>query len=109
MIVSRYIWNPLLINGLKFDLRIYVLLTSILPLRIYIYEEGLARFATEKYFVGQPFQTSKYMHLTNYSVNKFSKNFVQNFDPLKDDVGNKWSLTALKKFFLENVITFSNL
>lgn len=103
MIVSKYIWNPFLINGLKFDLRIYILLMSILPLRIYIYDEGLARFATEKYFVGQPFQTSKYMHLTNYSVNKLSKNFIQNDDPLCDNKGNKWSLTGLRKFFADNV------
>ncbi len=46
MVVSHYITNPLLINDLKFDMRIYVAITSILPLRIYIYEEGLARFAT---------------------------------------------------------------
>ena len=49
LIVSHYIQNPLLINRLKFDLRIYVAMTSINPIRIYIYEEGLARFATESY------------------------------------------------------------
>ena len=46
MIESVYIDDPLLIDGYKFDLRVYVALTSINPLRIYMYEDGLARFAT---------------------------------------------------------------
>ena len=48
-ILSEYISNPYLINGLKFDLRIYVCITCINPLRIYVYNECLVRFATQKY------------------------------------------------------------
>lgn len=48
-IVQTYIPNPLLIDNLKFDLRIYVLLIGIDPLRIYIYKDGIARFSTEEY------------------------------------------------------------
>ena len=38
-----------MIDGLKYDLRIYVLLAGCDPLRIYIFKEGLGRFATEEY------------------------------------------------------------
>lgn len=75
-IVSRYIHNPLLINSHKFDLRLYVLVTSFEPLRIYIYKEGLTRFASEPYSSGHKFNA--YSHLTNYSINKKNANFIQN-------------------------------
>ena len=44
IIVQSYIQNPFLINGYKFDFRIYVLVTSINPLRIYLYKDGLVRY-----------------------------------------------------------------
>lgn len=75
MVISRYIDNPLLINGLKFDLRLYVLVTSFEPLKIYIYNEGLVRFASEPYNLAN-IKNNAYAHLTNYSINKKSENFV---------------------------------
>ena len=91
--ISRYITNPLLINGHKFDLRIYVIVTSYEPLRVYVYKEGLARFASESYSTKFN-KNNRYMHLTNYSINKKNEKFVQNEDVEQDDVGFKWSLTA---------------
>jgi hypothetical protein len=46
MVVQRYIYNPLLVNGLKFDLRVYVVIVGTDPLSAYICSEGLARFCT---------------------------------------------------------------
>jgi hypothetical protein len=48
-IVSRYIDNPLLIGGRKFDLRLYVAVTSYRPLKAYMSELGFARFCNSQY------------------------------------------------------------
>ena len=95
-IVSRYIPNPLLINGLKFDLRIYVLVTCFDPLLVYIYNEGLTRFATEKYKLSDC-KINRFAHLTNYSVNKRNDKFIQNNGVEEDGKGYKWSISALFK------------
>lgn len=77
MLASRYIANPHLINGLKYDLRVYVLVTSYCPLKVYVYQNGLVRFATEKYNLNPKNINHKYIHLTNFSINKKSAKFVK--------------------------------
>lgn len=76
-VVQEYIQKPLLIDKLKFDIRLYVLVRSLDPLEIYIAKEGLSRFCTEPY--QEPCQKNLshvFMHLTNYSLNVHSGNFV---------------------------------
>ena len=49
--MSRYITDPLCIDGHKCDIRLYVAVTSFDPLIIYLYEEGLVRIATVQYSI----------------------------------------------------------
>ena len=94
--VAQVYAAPLLIDGYKFDLRIYVLITSIEPLRIYIHEEGMARFCTEKYVKPKGNNLSqKFSHLTNYSLNKKNEKFVENADADESDVGSKRSMSSV--------------
>ncbi|CAG0885994.1 unnamed protein product [Darwinula stevensoni] len=96
MIVQKYVAKPYLLDGTKFDLRIYVLVTSFCPLRIYVYEDGLVRFASQKYTPAAKTLSDQYIHLTNYSINKHSESYVQN-DRVEECKGHKWSLQCLWK------------
>ncbi|XP_067844456.1 probable tubulin polyglutamylase TTLL2 [Heptranchias perlo] len=94
VIVQKYISNPLLISGYKFDLRIYVCVTSFCPLTVYIYQEGLVRFGTEKYSLTS--LDNVYAHLTNTSINRFGPSYTMD----KERVGSgcKWTMSQFRSF-----------
>ncbi|XP_025207302.1 uncharacterized protein LOC112603094 [Melanaphis sacchari] len=94
LVVQRYIDNPYLINDTKFDLRLYILITSINPLRLYLYDNGLVRFASVKYSSDITTICDRYMHLTNYSINRLSSQFTENEDADACQ-GHKWTLRSL--------------
>ncbi|XP_064421683.1 tubulin polyglutamylase ttll6 [Latimeria chalumnae] len=94
MICQVYISKPFVIDGFKFDLRIYVLITSCDPLRIFIYKEGLARFATTKYCDPTHSNVGDIcMHLTNYAINKHSNNFIRD-----EESGSKRKFSAFNEY-----------
>jgi tubulin polyglutamylase TTLL6/13 len=73
VVVQLYLNNPLLMDKLKFDLRLYVLILGVNPLRVYLSKEGLARLSTKQYDqVSDINLCDMQMHLTNYSINKNS-------------------------------------
>lgn len=97
-VAQEYIHKPYLIDDLKFDLRIYVMVYGVEPLRIYLYKEGIARFATSTYWAPtRKNMKDLFMHLTNYAINKNSDDFIFNEEESCDDVGHKRSLSAVLK------------
>jgi hypothetical protein len=64
-VVQQYI-EPLLLGGYKFDLRLYVLITSLCPLEAHYYEHGYARFCMHRYNTSN--LDNRYAHLTNITV-----------------------------------------
>ncbi|XP_005091245.1 probable tubulin polyglutamylase TTLL9 [Aplysia californica] len=90
-VVQRYIENPYLIGGRKFDIRIYVLVVSYNPLKVWLYRGGFARFSNTRFSMDSIEDT--YIHLTNVAVQKTSPDY----DPEK---GCKWSAQQLRKYLV---------
>ncbi len=93
-VVSRYVDDPLLIGGYKFDLRLYVVVTRFRPLRAFVSRLGFARFCAAKYVSPRSEGGDlgdHYAHLTNVAVQK--KNAQYNAAH-----GGKWSLENLRLF-----------
>ena len=63
-------YDSVLNNGYKFDIRMYVLITSVDPLILYVHEKGKARHATKRYLKPK-YKTviDKHMYLTNTMIN----------------------------------------
>lgn len=87
-VVSRYIDQPLLIGAKKFDLRLYVLVTSWKPLVAYKHNLGFARFCAVKYNLDADELDNNFMHLTNVSIQKYGEDY-------NEKNGGKWSFQNL--------------
>ncbi|KAF0311081.1 putative tubulin polyglutamylase TTLL9 [Amphibalanus amphitrite] len=88
-VVQRYIANPYLIGGRKFDLRLYALVSSFTPLKVWLYREGFARFSSAEFTTSQI--EDNCIHLTNVAIQKHALDY----DPER---GSKWSMRRLRRF-----------
>lgn len=76
-IVQEYLEKPFLMEGYKFDLRFYILVTSCDPLRVFLYNDGLVRMGTEKYHAPSESNLVSQEHCENVSmqiVKRYKKN-----------------------------------
>ena len=98
MIIQKYITNPLLLEGFKFDLRLYILITNFTPLEAFIYKEGFARMSTVPFSLNPDKLHNKFIHLTNSSIQKHNQNSKNDsLDSLLG--GTKLCLKTIKERF----------
>jgi tubulin polyglutamylase TTLL9 len=90
-VVQKYIDNPLLIAGRKFDTRMYVLVTSYSPLKAWTHREGFARFSNTRYSMSSI--EDAYVHLTNVAIQKTAPDY-------DSEKGCKWSLFELRRYLV---------
>lgn len=75
-ICQKYIEQPQLIHGYKFDIRQWVLVTDWNPLTVYMWQQPYIRFAGQKYDSSLS-SLSEYMHLSNNSILKYMDGFEE--------------------------------
>lgn len=98
-VIQQYVSRPLLLGGYKWDLRVYVLVTSFQPLEAFFYKDGFARFATVPYSLESDELKNKFVHLTNTSVNRLNKDVDMTDDALLG--GTKINFATLQKKLAE--------
>ena len=107
-IITKYITNLHLINEKKYDLRMFILISGLKPLRIYFFKEGLVRIASEKYSLNTKNINNKFVHLTNRGINKLNKNY--HFpNGLNDIKANAWNILTYKKYLSSLNIHWENI
>ncbi|KAL4510038.1 hypothetical protein ABPG72_010231 [Tetrahymena utriculariae] len=106
VVVQKYMKDPLLLDGYKFDMRIYALITHMKPLEAFVYKEGFARLSTEKYQLNAQTIKNNYIHLTNFSIQK------HHYDPASNNNfigGTKISLKMLQEKFRQKGIDWDRI
>lgn len=96
-VVQKYVDDPLVIGGKKFDLRLYVCVTSYQPLTVYLNRGGFCRFSMSRYSKDKSDMTNMSAHLTNIAVQKHSNK------PAYQRTGAKWDLHRLKNYLLATI------
>ena len=86
-LVQKYLAKPHLLRGYKYDMRIYIVVTSFEPLKAYQFAEGLVRLATQPYSTAKGSLKKRFIHLTNFSINKKAENYKKNANTIKNGLG----------------------
>ena len=91
LLIQKYLEEPLLYNNRKFDIRIWVLFTYIITenkYEVYVFKEGHLKACSDEFNIDSD---DLFIHLTNYSVQKYNKNFS------KTEIGNEISFNDFQK------------
>ena len=109
-LITKYLHNPHLIRGYKYDLRFHGLVSTIKPLKLYLYNEGLVRLASEKYNFSASAPNNRYSFLTNLFINKKNKEkfiYPKSIENIEDS--NLWNLNTFQKYCARNNISYEKL
>ena len=107
-ILNKYITDLHLIKNRKYDLRLYVLISGLKPLRIYLNKEGLVRIASKEYSLSIHSVNNKYIHLTNTEVNMNNTHYKRPNNPY-DENANIWNINTYQKYLKTINVNWENM
>ncbi|UJR17924.1 hypothetical protein I4U23_004823 [Adineta vaga] len=99
LIVQRYIMNPLLIHGKKFDIRCYMLISSVQPLLVH-YHSGYIRLSM---FDFDQHDENLLTHLTNQYMQKKDPKYLE----MKEDTA--WTMEQFNDYMNAYILPKKNL
>ena len=107
-VLTKCVTNVHLIKEKKYDIRFFILITGLKPLRIYLYKDGLVRRATKNYSLKIDSLNDKYIHLTNTDINKYHKNYnlPKHYN---DENANIWNLNVYQKYLEKNNVNWDSI
>ena len=104
-VMSKYLAYPHLIEGKKYHLRLYVLVSGIKPLRIYLYNEGIAYIAKSKFSLDKKYFDSKNVHLTSSIINDMDNFYF--IDREEKTINNKMNLLEYRNYLKKQNIDYN--
>ena len=108
-LVSRYIMNPMLIKNKKFDVRAYVLVTGMNPLKIYFYKDGYLKIPVKDFTLDYKYINDMCVHITTSDVNLKcfkGKEYIYDTD-IYDENSNFWSYMFFERYCNKNGINYT--
>ncbi|CAI2373825.1 unnamed protein product [Moneuplotes crassus] len=94
MIIQKYIEKPLLIHKRKFDIRVWVFVSS--AGKCYFFKEGYLRTSGSEFTLDDTNPDDQFVHLTNNAIQKYA----QNYGDFED--GNQMSFENFQKYIDEH-------
>ena len=97
-VIQKYIEDPLLIEGRKFDIRIWVLITQ--DKEVYVFKDGYVRTSSEEFSLNEDDVDKLFIHLTNNAIQK------NNTEYGKFEDGNQLSFQYLQEYLKRKAVDF---
>ena len=94
---SKYISNPHLLNNKKYHLRLYLVVTGVLPLKVYMHNRGqvMRALTNYSYKLNEVSRRTSMLTNTHANLNQAGYNPNVSFD---SEEGSHWSLNLLNQY-----------